>query len=417
MKKFKFSVQDLLNNNKFIMLVSVIIAICIWITVSPQRDLTINCPVAFSTKNSAAEKLGLEIISEKEHNISVKVSGEWYAISELTADDITISYSLSNIVDSGDYEIAITATKTNSNASFTIKSVAPEKITVSMDHISTVKFPVEVITNNITTQDDLIVGTPIIENERNEIEITGPALQLKKIKRVVAEVDVEGKLTKSQVFNTELKFLNKNDKAVDVSKLNLPFSEVDVIVPINQTKVVPIKATFVNLPEAYVSYPISHTLSEENLEILGTTEALSKIDGITLDAIDYRLLTPDNNVFVIPLKLPSGVTATNGATEITVTISMRDYKQKTLNVSRFRTVNVQNGTTAKVETTYKSVVVVGPEDVIDNLSATDVYIECDLSKNANNVGSVLVQGTIKSDKYKTIWGAGEIDITVKVENE
>lgn len=417
MKKFKFSVHDLLNNNKFIMLISVIIAICIWITVSPQRDLTINCPVVFSTKNSAAERLGLEIISEKEHNISVKVSGEWYAISELTADDITISYSLSNIVDSGDYEIAITATKTNSNASFTIKSVAPEKITVSMDHISTVKFPVEVITNNITTQDDLIVGTPIIENERNEIEITGPALQLKKIKRVVAEVDVEGKLTKSQVFNTELKFLNKNDKAVDVSKLNLPFSEVDVIVPINQTKVVPIKATFVNLPEAYVSYPISHTLSEENLEILGTTEALSKIDSITLDAIDYRLLTPDNNVFVIPLKLPSGVTATNGATEITVKISMRDYKQKTLNVSRFRTVNVQNGTTAKVETTYKSVVVVGPEDVIDNLSATDIYIECDLSKNANNDGSVLVQGTIKSDKYKTIWGAGEIDITVKVENE
>ena len=416
MKKIKFSVHDLLNNNKFLMLISVIIAICIWITVSPQRSLTINCPVTLSTKNSAAEKLGLEIISEKEHNISVKVSGEWYEISELSSDDITISYSFSSIVDAGDYEVAITATKTNSSAGFTIESVAPEKITVSMDHISTVKFPVEVITNNITTEDDLIVGTPIIENQNGEIEITGPASKLKKIKRVVAEVDVEGVLTKSEVFATELKFLNKKDKVVDVSKLNLPFSEVNVIIPINQTKVVPVKAQFVNAPDAYDSSPISYTLSEENIEILGTKEALSKVEDITLDAIDYSELTPENSTFVIPLKLPSGITATNGINEISVFVKMNDYASKTLSVSKFVTVNVEKGIVATVETDYKSVVVVGPKDVIDNLSSKDVYIECDLSKNVGNSGSVIIKGNVVSDKYKTIWGTGDCDITIKVEN-
>jgi len=416
MKKIKFSVHDLLDNNKFLMIISVIIAICIWITVSPQRNITINCPVTLSTENSAAEKLGLEIISEKEHNISVKVSGEWYAISELSADDITISYSFSSIVDAGDYEVAITATKTNNSAGFTIESVTPEKITVSMDHISTVKYPVEVITNNITTKEDLIVGTPIIENEKGDIEITGPASKLNKIKRVVAEVDVEDVLTKSEVFTTELKFLNKKDKSVDVSKLNLPFSEVNVIIPINQTKVVPVKAQFINVPEAYGSSPISHTLSDDKIEILGTKEALAKIENITLEPIDYSELTPDNNTFAIPLNLPSGLSATNGTSKVTVTVKLSDYDSKTLNISKFTTVNVEKGFTTKVETNYKSVVVVGPKGVIDNLSSNDVYIECDLSKNVGNSGSVIIKGIVKSDKYKTIWGTGDCDITIKVEN-
>ncbi len=416
MKKIKFSIHDLINNNKFLMIISVIIAICIWITVSPQRTLTINCPVTLSTKNSAAEKLGLEIISEKEHNIGVRVSGDWYAISELTAEDITISYSFSSIVDAGDYEVNITATKTNSSAGFTIESVTPEKITVSMDHISTVKFPVEVITNNITTEEGLIVGTPIIENEQGEIEITGPATKLNKIKRVVAEVDVEGVLTKSEVFVSELKFLNKKDKNVDVSKLNLPYSEVNVIIPINQTKIVPVKAQFINVPEAYVSNPISHTLSEEKLEILGTKEALAKIENITLDAIDYSQLTPENNEFEIPLNLPLGISTTNGVAKITVTVKMNDYATKTLNISKFTTVNVEKGFATTVETDYKSVVVVGPESIVDDLTASDVYIECDLSKNVHNTGSVIIKGIVKSNKYKTIWGTGDCDITIKVEN-
>ena len=139
MKKINFSLHGLLNNDKFLMIISLIIAIGIWVSVSPQRDMTVNCPVTLSTKNSSAEKLGLQVINGGEQNISVTVEGEWYSISELNSDDITISYSFGGIVDSGDYEIAITATKTNNTADFTIKSISPEKVKVSLDHISTKK--------------------------------------------------------------------------------------------------------------------------------------------------------------------------------------------------------------------------------------------------------------------------------------
>ena len=417
MKKINFSLHGLLNNNKFLMIISLIIAIGIWVSVSPQRDMTINCPVTLSTKNSSAEKLGLQVINGGEQNISVTVEGEWYSISELNSDDITISYSFGGIVDSGDYEIAIAATKTNNTADFTIKSISPEKVKVSLDHISTEKYPIEVITNNITAEDGLIVGTPIIDNEKGEIEITGPATKLNKLKRIVAEVNVEGTLSKSQVFTSELKFLNKNDKEMDISQLTVPYTEVDVIVPINQTKTVPIKAQFINAPQAYASSAIAHSISQEQIELIGTKEALSKIDSILLQSIDYKELTPDNNKFKINLNLPSGITTSNGITEVTVTVQMNNYSSKTLNISNFKTVNLKKSTTASVETSYKSITVVGPKNVIEKLSANDVYIECDMSNSTSVSGSVTVEGTVKSNKYKTVWGTGDCEIRIKVKEQ
>ncbi len=414
MKKINFSLHSLLNSNKFLMVISLLIAFAIWVTVSPQRDMTITCPVTLSTKNSSAGKLGLEIIDGKDQNISVTVQGEWYNISELSSDDINISYSFTGVVDPGEYEVAISATKTNSAADFTIESVSPEKVKVSLDHISTVTYPIEVIANNIKSEDGYIVGTPIIDNDKGEIQITGPATKMKKLSKVVAEINVEETLSKSKIFKSELKLLNKSNKEMDISSFTLPYNEVDVIVPINQSKTVPIEARFDNVPEAYKSSPIPHTLSQNSIELIGTKEALDKIDKIELDPIDYKNLTPKNNKFNIALNLPSGVTTSNGIDSVTVTVNMSGFSSKTINVSKFNTVNLKKSTTATVETEYKSVTIVGPSRVIDTISSTDVHIECDMSNNTGASGSVTVAGTVKSAKYKTIWGTGDCDIRIKV---
>lgn len=416
MKKTNFNLKNLLNNDRVLMIVSIIIAIFLWVTVSPKRETVIHCPVTLTTQNSSAEKLGLEIISDKEYNIGVSVSGDWYTLSELSSDDIVISYSFGSVVDSGDYNVAITATKANNNADFTIEGVTPDKITVSMDHISTVKYPIEVVANDIVAEEGLILGTPIIDNEKGEIEITGPATKLKKLDKVVAQVDASETLSKSKVFTCELKFLNKKGKEINTENFTLPYTQVDVIVPINLSKTVPIKAQFVNVPEGLKASPIEHTLSQKTIELLGTKEALSKIKSISLDPIDYTELTPENKEFVIALNLPSGITASNGVSEITVKVDMSKYASKTLNISNFTTTNLSKNTSATVETAYKSVVVVGPKSVIDELSSNELYIECDMSNSSTSEGSVIVKGIVKSKKYKTVWGTGDTEITIRVAN-
>lgn len=414
MKKNNFSLHSLLNNDKFLIVLSLIIAFGIWVTVSPQRDMTITCPITLSTKNSSAGKLGLEIIDGKDQNITVTVQGEWYNISEFSAKDINISYSFTGVVDPGEYEVAISATKANNTADFTIKSVSPEKVKVSLDHISTVKFPIEVIANNIKSEAGYILGTPIIDNDKDEIEITGPATKMNKLSKVVAEINVEETLSKSKIFKSELKFLNKNDKEMDASLFSLPYDEVNVIVPVNQSKTVPVEAMFNNIPEAYRANPISHTLSQNSIELIGTKEALDKIDKIELEPIDYKKLTPNESKFNIPLNLPSGVTSSNGIENVTVTINMNGFASKTINISKFSTINLKKANTASVETEYKAVTVVGPKSVIDNLKSSDVYIECDMSNNTGTSGSVTIAGTVKSEKYKSIWGTGDCDVRINI---
>ena len=93
---------------------------------------------------------------------------------------------------------------------------------------------------------------------------------------------------------------------------------------------------------------------------------------------------------------------------------MSGFSSKTINVSKFNTVNLKKSTSATVETEYKSVTIVGPSRVIDTISSTDVHIECDMSNNTGASGSVTVAGTVKSAKYKTIWGTGDCDIRLKV---
>ena len=170
------------------------------------------------------------------------------------------------------------------------------------------------------------------------------------------------------------------------------------------------------MPEGLKAQPIDYTLSQEKIELLGTKEALSKIENLALAPIDYTELTPENNEFVIALDLPSGITTANGIAKVTVKVDMSKYESKTLSISNFTTTNLSKNTSATVETVYKSVVVVGPKSVIDELSKDEVYIECDMSNSSSSEGSVIVKGIVKSKKYKTIWGTGDTEITIKVVN-
>lgn len=416
MKKINFSAKNLLDNNKVLLLISLIIAFGIWVTVSPQREVAVNCPIKLSTNNSSAEKLGLEIISGKEQTISVTISGKWYNISDVTANDIDISYSFSGVVNSGDYDVAISATKANATDDFTIESVSPEKVTVSMDHIATAEYNIEVSANNIDPSEGCIIGTPIIDNDMGTIKITGPATKIKKLKRVVAEIDDKLTLTESKAFKSELKFYDKNDKEIDISSFTIPYSEVDVIIPLNQTKDVSVKAQFENVPEAYKSKSISYSLSEKSIELVGTIEALEKINSIELEPIDFKNLTTENNKFELELNLPSGVTASNGINKVTVTVDMNGFTSKRFEISKFKSVNSPANMVSNVETKYKSVTVVGPADVINNLEKSDLYIEYDMSKVTGSTGSAIVVGTVKSSKYKTIWGTGDLDVRVNIKN-
>ena len=272
MKKISFSVHNLLNSNKFALLVSFLFAITIWVNVSPQRTITINCPVTISTENTSAKKLGLDVVDGKTQNISVTIQGKWYNISDVSSKDIDISYSFKGITDAGKYKLEFSATKSNNNADYKISKVSPESVLVTLDHIVTKSFQIATSYNNIKVEDESVysIGEPIINDDDKNIQIKGPEKKVNKIKKVVAEISKEETLSKTNVYEAELKFYNKKNKEVDVSDLTLPYTNVQVTLPLNEFKTVSITPKFEDKPNDSISVP--YELSQKKIKLVGTKE-------------------------------------------------------------------------------------------------------------------------------------------------
>ncbi len=412
--KNKFSISNLFRNNKVVFVISLLAAIAIWITVSPNRDMTIGMTVNIDTSDTSAGSLGLEVVSGQGQHVDVTVSGKWYVISELTDKDIKLSYSLGDVTKTGEYELALTASKASANSDYEIVKVNPEKITVSFDYIYTRSFKIEAKAPNIKAKEGFVLGSPVVNSDSSIIDITGPKSVVEKISRVVAQVDTKATLSSSASYPVTLKLYDENNDEISTESLTLPFTEVDVTVPVNKSKSLALKVDFTNAPEYYLKNPLSYSLSVSKINVLGPAEAIDALDEYTIGSIDFKDISPSKNKYTFELKLPSGVTTIDDITKVECTLDVSSLSSKTVEVTNFTTINEPDGKSVSITTTKKSVTVVGPKSVISSLKSENVYLECNLTDYADNTGEIVADAVLKSKKHNNVWGAGEYQIQVKI---
>lgn len=412
-EKKEFSLSTMFKSNKFIFFVSLILAILLWVTVSPNRDMTVSKTITVDTADTPVEQLGLEVVGDSTYHLNVKITGKWYVISKITDKDLDINYSLSDVTKAGEYEIPITATKAASNGDFEIGKVTPSKIKIAFDYKYTRSFKVEASAPNIRAKDGYILDTPTIEADSSIVDVTGPRSEVEKIDRVVARVENTETLEASQSYSSTLKLLDKDGKEMDASTLSLSFKTVNVTVPINKMKTVPLKVYFAGAPEYYAKNPLDYSLDVKQLNIVGPAEAVDDINELVVGTINFSDISTDKTEFKFDLKLPSGVKSVDDIQNVTCKLNLSDYAKKTLEVTKFSTVNQNNKTDVSFVTNTVKVTVVGPKSVISKISADDVSLECDISNYKNN-SSVKADAVLKSDKYNNIWANGKYAVSIKI---
>lgn len=416
MKKNKFSLNNLFKDNRVVFVIALVASIAIWIAVSPNRSISVPVSLNIDTANTAVGELGLEILEGQGQKIDVEIEGKWYVISEVQETDIKLNVALNDITKAGEYELHVSATN-QSNADFNIVRVTPETVKVKFDYIYTRSFKIDVRANGVKAAEGLIAGSPVLSTNETNIEITGPKSVVETIGSVSAEVDVNATLRSSTSYTSKLNIFKTDGELLtseEMATLTLPFTEVNITIPINKSKTVPVNVNFSNQPAYYRQNPLSYTSSVSEINLIGTTEVMDTFDSIELDPIDFLELGPDNNVFQFDLKLPSGVRSVDDIDQITVTVDTSGIASKTLDASIFQAVNMPAGKTVSVVTSRKSVVVVGPSDVISSLAAEDVYLEYDLSNTANSTGEMVVDATLKSDRYVSIWSYGKVEVQIRL---
>lgn len=413
-KKARTTISAMLKSNRFIFAISLIAAILLWVTVTPNRETIIAMSVNIDTADTAAETLGLKVVSGQGQSVDVTVSGKWYVISELTDKDIKLTYSLGDVTKTGEYELVLSASKAMANSDYEIVKVNPESIKVSFDYIYTRSFKIEVKAPNIKASDGFILDSPVIDSDNSIIDITGPRSIVEKIASVQALVNNKATLSSAVSYTVPLVLYDSNGKEISSDQLTLPFTEVGVTVPINKSKSVPLTVDFANVPEYYKKTPLKYTLSVKQVNVVGSAEVIDSINSLSLGTIDFSEISPSKNSFNFDLKLPSGVKSIDDIDKVTCKLDTSGIKSKSVEVTSFTTVNAPTNARVSIVTTKKAVTVAAPKNLIGSISAADLYLECDMSSYTENKGEIVADAVLKSKKYNSVWGVGRYQIQIKV---
>ena len=416
--------KRLLENNKFVLLLSVILAFAAWIyitaTAAPESEATISgITVNIPTENSAVGELGLDIISEID-TVSAKIKGPAYVVSGLSTEDISVTANLSNVTEAGNFRLDLRATKRSTNVSneYEIVSISPSSINVTFDYIDTKQFSVIAKANGASAVEGLSAEDAIVANSLfSTISVKGPRKEIEKISKVVATADVNSVLDKTSTFTANLSLLDADNKELNKEKYTIlsadeqPINKIEITVPILKLKQVPLKTQFVNAPAAYSTKHISHSLSISSILISGAPEIIDTISSVNLSAIDFDSISNENYVFDASIILPEGVKCADNIDTVQVTINnINTFVKRTFDVSKIKVSGGSNE--VSLVRNIRNVKILGPEKVMKEIKAENLYAVIDIT--GKQAGQHTVTVRIECNTSNAIWQVGTYTASILI---
>ena len=438
--KFKLpaflKVSNLINNKRFIIFFSILLAFSVWLGISmtenPTRQQTfVDIGASISIEGTAAADMGLGIISDiASQRFSVTVSGPNYVVSSLRPDDFILTASVTDINTAGTHTLEIVPQSNTTKSGYTFTLINPSTIDVTFDYIDTKEFTVIPKLIGVSAAEGLVADTPVVtDSQNNKITVKGPRTVLEKISAVGSLATVNSKLSETTNFDSDIVLYDSNndiiyrynaqglvydskDNLITNSMLTLSFNNVKVTQPIYKKASVPVTAMFNNLPEGMSEKDISYKIDIGKVTVIGPPDVIDKTNNISLSAIDFRTVSSTTNVFEVSPTLADGVKILETIDFFTVTIDTSDYAEKVIDVKNIRCTGLSSSLKAKTDSRIRNVKICGPKAVIDNIKATDLYAVVDLTDKS--AGDHTLEAVIKSDVYKNIWQIGNYSTSITI---
>lgn len=419
-KKKRFSFSDLVYNDKYLILLSIFLAVVVWVGSSlsvgsdDTKTIKVNAPIKLSSKLSS--QLGMQYYSlQNSVDISVTLSGPKYVIGQVTEDDLNIVFDTSAVNRTGNQSIPIRVTNKSKRLDFTVDSVYPSAIDGFFDVNTTKTFDVDLIYDEDNVADGYIFGEPIISEDK--IAVSGPKTYVDKIERAYCEVDFDNKKNLTEPYTTECA-IQIDGPGVESSYLtvtnrtdtNTPIKSLSVTLPVLKTTVLPITSTFEDRPTSLANNIVKVTYSTNRIYagVLSTAD-ISAADIGTIYFGDLKVGTQEFDFDVSTL---NGISVLDDTKKITarVTVSNKYSAHKVrVNSSNIVVEGVPDGKKATVEgLDATTVTVIAPKN--SKINSSNLTMKCDVSKqNEDNVYPVTI--TVSDGKS---WAYGKYNATVTI---
>ena len=414
----RFTLQALFNDNRFVAILSLVLALIMWFVIylqnTPNSNETIsNVPVSISYENSMAQDLGLEIIGDATATVDVNVTGSRYTVQNLTADDFTARVSLSSVTRAGTYTLSIQVIRNVVSDEYTITSWTPEEIQLTFDQIVTRTFPVEVNTPNLTAADGYLMETPYADIDY--VTVTGPQTEVDQISRCAVTIDAERELTETLTTSGTIQFYDAAGSVIYRQNLEYDHDTVTVTIPIYKTRTLDLQVEFVNVPRDIPIEQLGYTLSRDTILVASPSETIDNIDAITVGPIDFREIDIGTEI-TLDITLNAGLKNVENVDSVTVTFPSYGLTSRTMDVSKdnFVIENLPSGYTVEVLTEQlEDIRIVGDTSIVNDLTAEDLVGTIDLSQYSISRGRYTVSVKIYVQGRVLAWAVGEYSVEIE----
>ncbi len=419
MEKRRVGLRKRFSQDIGLRILSIVLAIIIWfilsITLYPTIYLTVDdVPVALNMEGTTANAQGLAALDYDKGTLAdISISGMRYEIGNYTAEDLTATVDLSEVTGPGTYELDIKVTA--NDGSCEVLNISPETVKVKFDYIKTVAVPLQVRATSISADEGYSLDTPVVSPAT--INVTGPEKLVQKVSYAVFAIDQKKVLTEAYTTSDgKLLLYSEDGSLIDDSSFELDYEPISVNFPVYFLKDMKFSFDYQGVPDNFDTSIIKYSLSTDSIEIMSKNSDILNQDTIHLGYINLNTINLEDPV-TFAVSLDAGQTSTSGIDTVTVNFDSTGFvsKEFTIPSSNIKVIGVPMDKMAVLSTkALTSVVIYGPQDVMENLSANDLIAEYDMQSSALDNGSYTRAVKIYAPHVDTVWcyGTKEVVFTI-----
>lgn len=416
-KTSKKPVKSLFRNNKFLLVLSFVIALVAWVIMNFNSDIgtervITDIPISVSLSEEAKEA-GLQIFSGVDEKCSVTISGNRATIGLVTNKDITVTAQTATSINTvGNFSLSLSPAKVNISDDFTITSQpSPSVINVYVDYF---------MSKNFTIEDQ--VAYEVQENyygvstlSTKTVTITGPQTYVSKIDKVVVSGSINGSLNADSSITLPIKLYDKMGDEVPDNLLTLSTQNVDVDVSVLPEKTVSVIPAYKNKPSGLYMSSDYINIDPDKILVAGEEDIIKDLTNVTLDAIDFSKLSNVVQVLSVNIIMPDKCRNLSNQGVADVRIDFSSMSKKTFTVDNISVKGLSDEYTSKITTHSLKVTVIGPESQIKNLSEKNISAEIDASGANIITGSTSMPVSISfNSASNSCWAYGDYEANVTI---
>ncbi|MCD8219762.1 MAG: hypothetical protein LUC50_05355 [Ruminococcus sp.] len=406
------------------MIISLVIAIVLWFVISiviyPTTLRTIyHVPLEVDLTGTAAEEDGLSVIDYDVEEVSVQLEGNRKQVGNIEVEDLVATAAAESVTSAGTKKLSIRVTSAD-NTEFEVKSITPSNVSMTFDYIDTYTFDIQPSAPNITFVEGCILDEENFISTPATIEVTGPQQELEQVAYCVAETEQKEQLSVSKILTTDtLLFYNEQGTQLDNTNFTYELARFSLEIPVLYQKTMDITYQITNVPTGFDLDCLDLTLSESEITLAVPSSAIDEMSEFNIGSIALRDIDLDySQDFVV--SVPEEYTNQSGFSTITLTLNADGLAKKDFILSDIGVVNAPASYDFEVLTQQLTVSIIGPEDVLEDLDASDITVNVDLlsySVQADAVDEDLVtfyyMPTISCSKYDNVWAVGDYRVAVQ----